>query len=104
MLRYATTLELEKLPDCRSVYAQTEKVEINNNLLSNQESNQQCSPTFKKRKISGDQNRCRKCNIIYGNKTDDHMDSVWVHCEQRGCSYWVHLRCLGFVIQEESMK
>ena len=76
------------------MYAQTEEVEINNNLFSNQESNQQCSPTFKKIKISGDQNSCRKCNIIYGIKTDDHMASVWVNCEQRGYQYWVHLRCL----------
>ena len=40
--------------------------------------------------------------MVYESKTDDHMDSVWVNCEQRGFQYWVHLRCLGYVIQDKN--
>ena len=97
------------------MYTETEKVDITT--IYHQIKNQiKClSPTFKKGRISGDQNKCRKCNIIYRSKADIHMDpvwdSVWVNCEQCECQYWVHMRCLGFVIHnknfnifEESMK
>ena len=61
--------------------------------------------TPSKRRISsigsGDRNKCRKCQIAYESKMDNDLNSLWINCEQRNCKYWVHLACLGIVVDEE---
>ena len=59
------------------------------------------SPSVKRKKLASNRNICRKCKISYGGCMDNEYESIWINCEQRGCDYWVHLNCLGFVVKEE---
>ena len=81
---YAITPELTKLPDCRLVYVQTEKVDINNYSSSNQESKSNAYLQHSKK----EKNQETKINVgsvtIYRSKTNIFVDSVWVNCEQCG--------------------
>ena len=46
-------------------------------------------------------NTCRKCKVRHGSRTDNQFNSLWTNCNQRRCDYWVHLFCLGVVVQEK---
>ena len=46
-------------------------------------------------------NTCRKCQVRYGTKMDNQYGSMWINCDRKGCSYWAHLKCLGFVCMDE---
>lgn len=44
---------------------------------------------------------CQKCLTIYGSRTDNEYNSLWVNCAKRKCDYWVHAYCIGLVINEK---
>lgn len=42
-----------------------------------------------------DTNKCRICSAEYMSAADEEIDSLWVQCSRKGCSFWVHCVCSG---------
>ena len=49
-----------------------------------------------------DRDKCRKCQVQHGSRTDNDFNSIWINCSHRRCDYWVHCSCLGLVVKEEN--
>jgi len=61
--------------------------------------------TFKKKSSTPENsNNCQKCWLKYGTKMDDSYNSLWVNCNIKKCTYWVHLKCLGFFVKDDDNK
>ena len=58
------------------------------------------TPTKRRKLTPSDENVCRKCGISFSSKMDDDYDSTWVNCSRRGCTYWVHMYCLGLEVDD----
>lgn len=44
-----------------------------------------------------DENTCQMCNAKHN--TDNDLDSPWIGCSARDCKYWVHVICIGLILQ-----
>ncbi len=44
-------------------------------------------------------NRCHHCGITYGTDADERLDSPWLGCASKACTFWVHARCANVFYQ-----
>ena len=47
--------------------------------------------------------RCGTCGERYVEEVEaGKKRPVWLGCSQKNCDYWVHARCLGFIVRSEN--
>ena len=85
---------------CKSQHYQDSHQSVNNESI-NTESAAEVTPVFtpqkQKRAVfdsSSSSEFCGICKVRYQTEEDIESDSHWLNCS-KGCSWWVHFRCVG---------
>ena len=75
----------------------------NYSLEYHENSSLEANPSVKRKRDNArnETDSCRKCQTIYGSKTDNAYHSIWINCSYRRCDYWLHGYCMGLVVKDD---